>query len=197
MISMLKQWRNNYGFSLLTIAVVIYGSGMVGLFFWKKAFDAQAGNVPGVEFMRAVPLDMNRSPRPAVSMPDDYLNGEMASVTIQVDGFENDDGACLLAVYDTPDAFVNRNNEIAKEKVKITDRTAEWTVDLPIRTAMVIAVFHDENGNDQLDKGFRSIPTERYGFSRNARAIFGPPDFLAAKVEFNDQNPATLQITVK
>ncbi len=46
-----------------------------------------------------------------------------------------------------------------------------------------VAVFHDENGNDELDTDFHDFPTEGFGFSRSADGRFGPPDFEQAAVE--------------
>lgn len=42
-----------------------------------------------------------------------------------------------------------------------------------------IALFHDENGNGRLDKVLM-VPTEGFGFSRDAPVRFGPPRFAAA-----------------
>ena len=33
------------------------------------------------------------------------------------------------------------------------------------------------NGNQELDRNLIGIPTEPFGFSRNARGSFGPPSF--------------------
>lgn len=43
-----------------------------------------------------------------------------------------------------------------------------------------IAILHDENGNDRLDR-FAGIPREGIGFSRNPRFSFGPPSFNSAR----------------
>ncbi|MEI6089922.1 MAG: DUF2141 domain-containing protein [bacterium] len=37
--------------------------------------------------------------------------------------------------------------------------------------------FHDENKNDNLDLNWMGIPKEGYGFSNNAKGLFGPPSF--------------------
>jgi uncharacterized protein (DUF2141 family) len=37
--------------------------------------------------------------------------------------------------------------------------------------------FHDENKNDKLDLNWIGMPKEGYGFSNNAKGIFGPPSF--------------------
>lgn len=42
-----------------------------------------------------------------------------------------------------------------------------------------IALLHDENGNGKPDMAVM-IPTEGFGFSRNAPARFGPPSFARA-----------------
>ena len=39
-----------------------------------------------------------------------------------------------------------------------------------------IRVYHDLNGNGELDVNYLGIPKEPYGFSNNVRPVFGPPD---------------------
>lgn len=55
-----------------------------------------------------------------------------------------------------------------------------------------VSVFLDENGNGQLDSNLFGLPTELYGFSRNARGSMGPPAFAdaALRVEGSLQNHA-------
>lgn len=43
-----------------------------------------------------------------------------------------------------------------------------------------IALLHDENGNGKADRAAMMIPTEGFGFSRDAKVRFGPPRFGAA-----------------
>lgn len=45
-----------------------------------------------------------------------------------------------------------------------------------------IAIVHDENGNGRLDKRMM-LPSEGYGFSRDAPLRFGPPSFDSAAFE--------------
>lgn len=46
-----------------------------------------------------------------------------------------------------------------------------------------LMVYHDENGNGQLDKAANGMPLEGYGFSRNARGHWGPPSFEDARFD--------------
>lgn len=49
-----------------------------------------------------------------------------------------------------------------------------------------ISAYHDENGNKKFDKNFLGIPTEGYGFSRDVKVRFGPPQFEDAAFEIKD-----------
>ena len=44
-----------------------------------------------------------------------------------------------------------------------------------------IAIFHDKNSNNKFDTFF-SIPTEKFGFSNNAKVFLGPPKFEDASI---------------
>lgn len=57
--------------------------------------------------------------------------------------------------------------------------------DIPPGTWAVLA-YQDENGNNQLDRNFLGIPTENYGFSRDAAGRFGPPGFDDAAIEVRE-----------
>jgi len=51
-----------------------------------------------------------------------------------------------------------------------------------------LQVHHDHNGNGHMDFGFLHIPREGYGFSRDARPGFGPPDFEDAAFDVGDED---------
>jgi uncharacterized protein (DUF2141 family) len=60
-----------------------------------------------------------------------------------------------------------------------------------------VSVFHDENGDLELDTGLFGIPTEDYGFSRGARGAFGPPSFDDARLELGAGENRQITIQVK
>jgi uncharacterized protein (DUF2141 family) len=51
-----------------------------------------------------------------------------------------------------------------------------------------VSLFHDENDNKQLEKNVLGIPTEGYGFSRNARGFRAPPSFINASFDVKEGN---------
>ncbi|WEF32349.1 DUF2141 domain-containing protein [Pseudoduganella chitinolytica] len=63
---------------------------------------------------------------------------------------------------------------------------------IPPGTWAVLA-YQDENGNGKLDRNLLGIPSESYGFSRDAAGRFGPPTFEQAAIEVGEE-PAVAPI---
>ncbi|HEX8405623.1 MAG TPA: DUF2141 domain-containing protein [Duganella sp.] len=66
------------------------------------------------------------------------------------------------------------------------DETVVTIKNVPKGTWAVLA-YQDENQNDKLDRNLIGIPSENYGFSRDARGKFGPPDYEEAAIEVGDE----------
>ena len=49
-----------------------------------------------------------------------------------------------------------------------------------------VAIYHDENGNGQMDKRVFGIPKEPYGFSNNFRPRLSAPKFSDCKISVGD-----------
>ena len=50
-----------------------------------------------------------------------------------------------------------------------------------------VLAFEDANGNGKLDRNLLGIPSENYGFSRDARGSFGPPAFDDAAIDVREE----------
>ena len=59
-----------------------------------------------------------------------------------------------------------------------------------------VSLLHDENGNGKVDKAL-FIPTEGFGFSRDAKLRLGPPRFSAAAFEVRDDGPVYQTIRMR
>ena len=66
--------------------------------------------------------------------------------------------------------------------------------DLPAGS-YALSLFQDDNGNGQLDRNPAGMPTERYGFSRDALGRLGPPAFADARIELGADT--TVSITLR
>lgn len=105
------------------------------------------------------------------------------TVVVDVVGFEHDRGQALVALYLTAKGFPDDPRH-AHQKVAAPirgDRARVTFTEVPAGE-FAVAVLHDENGNLKMDTGFLGMPTEGYGFSRDARRPFGPPSFDDAKL---------------
>ena len=56
-----------------------------------------------------------------------------------------------------------------------------------------ISIYHDENANGKMDKNAMGIPKEAYGFSNNAKGLFGKPGYEDVKFQINSPEK---QITI-
>ncbi|NJO40041.1 MAG: DUF2141 domain-containing protein [Cyanobacteria bacterium CRU_2_1] len=80
---------------------------------------------------------------------------------------------------DPPESVNASESSDASEATDSTDSPNSFTYtfeNLPYGT-YAIAIYHDTNGDEQLDRGAFGMPTEAYGFSNDAPAITSPPRY--------------------
>ena len=107
----------------------------------------------------------------------------LADVSVSVNNIEPSKGRIMVALEKDPASFemkaISRplylGQFINADKISVT----VVFEDIPAGT-YAIKAFHDENSNQKLDTGLFGIPTELFGFSNDARATFGPPEFKDA-----------------
>ena len=105
-------------------------------------------------------------------------------VTIKVSGAISDNGSIKITIYGSESDFDNSENPVASESSLIIEGESAWTIphnQLP--TKFVVAAYHDENSDDLLNRNRLGIPTERYGFSQNARGLTGQPSYKQAAID--------------
>ncbi len=105
-----------------------------------------------------------------------------AELNVTVSGLRSGLGEVHVAVYDAAERFPKDDKYLTAAVVAAA--VGEVTVAFKDLAAgnYALAVYHDENGNNEFDQGILGIPLEGYGFSNDASAFFGPPDFAAAAV---------------
>ena len=114
----------------------------------------------------------------AVSIPS-----QAAELALSVNGVRSAKGSIMIAVYDAEPGFRDPMKAMARISLRAREGSVKVTLpDLPPAT-YAVAVFHDENGDQELDANILGIPTEGYGFSNDARGTMGPPSFQASAVE--------------
>mgnify|MGYP003111745510 FL=1 len=180
------QWKENHGTLLMVFAASITVVGVAILLFQQNRFRKPAfptsqmfPKPPDETSLEAfAPIDDSESDR--IQGPTFRLR--IAGATLEPDADER--GAIRIAIYPTSDRFNQPESAIWKRSVAI-DPASETVCLIPIDglpPTFAIAVFQDANENAQLDRNVLGVPSERYGFSNDARGKVGPPGFEEAVV---------------
>ena len=118
-----------------------------------------------------------------------------ADLTLRIEGASSASGKLMVAVFDDAKEFPRGKFKTAQVAPAATGAVTLVFKDLaPGRYAL--SAYHDANGNQKLDANMVGLPTEAYGFSRDARGSFGPPAFDEAAITLGDQ-PLQLSIHLK
>ncbi len=121
--------------------------------------------------------------------------GQCPGIHIEILNIRNSTGTVACALFESPAGFPTEFLSSATNVmvIKVRKTRARCTFeDIPPGT-YAIGVIHDENMNGKLDTNRLGIPTEGYGFSNNARNLFGPPSFSAASFPYDGR---TLDLTI-
>ena len=118
-----------------------------------------------------------------------------ATIILRVTGLRSEKGQVRIAVFNSSETWLGEQ-PVYSSTIRVDGQAVVWKInDVPYGD-YGIAVFHDENSNGKMDKNLLGMPLERYGFSNNLRATFGPPKWKKGK--FAVRNPTTeISIEVK
>ncbi len=108
---------------------------------------------------------------------------EAGVVEIHVKGIASPEGRLFVGLFRPEDDFPQQKQAYQGVVVVVENQeTATRFADVPDGT-YAVAVYHDTNGNGELDRNLFGVPKEDYGFSNNARGSFGAPAFKEAAFE--------------
>ena len=114
-------------------------------------------------------------------------------VTVKVVGIETVKGSMMVALYDEKSWS---GAAVTRARVAVDGKTVTLTLRAPAPGRYGIKMFHDVNGNGEMDTNLVGMPTEPVGFSNDAPIGFGPPAFAAAAFDVGPAG-ASQTITVK
>ena len=117
-----------------------------------------------------------------------------ADLTVEVVGALSNAGRMHFGLYDDARKFPEKDGRADGFETVIADNRVVGVFPGLKPGRYAVAVFHDENGNGEFDQGFLGIPLEDYGFSNDATAFLGPPDFEEAAVSVP---AAGIRITIR
>lgn len=117
-----------------------------------------------------------------------------SEITIKLTGLKSTKGKVLIALYNTSAGFPDDYNMAVEQVVTQTKSNFTYTIKNLKPGEYAIALFHDKNSNEKMDKNFLGIPKEGFGFSNNPRVLTGPPSFSKAKFNLKDKVRLTKEI---
>jgi uncharacterized protein (DUF2141 family) len=119
----------------------------------------------------------------AQGAPDPTAAAATGTITVEVERLRNSEGQVLFALFRSKTGFPKEPRRAAQRVASpIREGRARAVFENVPPGELAISVLHDEDGDFKVKTGLFGIPREGIGFSRNARATFGPPSFDDAKL---------------
>lgn len=108
-----------------------------------------------------------------------------ADLELTIAEARNAEGRVMVALFNDAEGFgkMLEAKRVAAAMLPIDGTTARLMIGGLVPGRYAVSVIHDQNGNGKLDTNLLGLPTEGYGFSRDARGTLGPPSFEAAAFE--------------
>ena len=103
-----------------------------------------------------------------------------ATLIVNVANIEAQTGNILVALYADQTAFNDETEPYRSANVPADRASAVVTFDGLKAGQYAFKLFHDVNGNGELDTDMLGIPSEPYGFSRDASDPFSAPEWKEA-----------------
>ena len=124
-----------------------------------------------------------------------FLNG--SEIHLKIKNIDNASGFVHFALYNEKMKFLSDDGKYIGLKKNAEKVKTEGILIKNLKAGIyAIAVYHDENGNNQFDKIF-AIPKEKYGFSNDAKVFFGPPSFDDASFQINENEKKNISIKLR
>lgn len=124
-----------------------------------------------------------------------FLVASQNTLTIMVQGVASSEGYIAVGVYTDAKNFLHQGKEFTGVFANAEQGTTQIVLsDLP-NNIYAISIFHDENGNKEMDTNFFGIPKEPIGFSIGKLKTFGPPSF--EECSFDMKTDTEIKIPIK
>lgn len=127
-----------------------------------------------------------------------FSPGINQNLKVTITRLHNNSGVVLVSLFREGNGFPdNAAKAYGKEKAYIVDKTATLIFKSVPPGTYAVAILHDENNNQKMDKNILGLPKEGYGFSNNASAPFGPPSYKKASFTHTVTVPTEIQVKAK
>jgi uncharacterized protein (DUF2141 family) len=119
------------------------------------------------------------------------------NIKLNISGIKDLKGNLKIAIYDKPENFLKETHLFQAKMLKIDKPQITTYFDNIPSGNYAISIYQDINENNKLDTNIFGIPTEKYGFSNNAKGSFGPPSFKESQFSIPDDKTVTMNIELR
>jgi uncharacterized protein (DUF2141 family) len=132
-----------------------------------------------------------------IAFPNHFASDKTkGKLIVKFVGLKSNVGEVKVALCNSSNNYEDHKSPFIGQDILIDNKKAIIEFDeLPFGEYAVKA-FHDEDNNDDLNTNLLGIPSEDYGFSNDARGMFGPPSWDDAKFKFGVEKQ-TIEIVIK
>lgn len=125
-------------------------------------------------------------------------SSQTGGIRIDISHLRSNDGHVLISLFKDGSGYPDDPEKaVRKAKISIKENTA-WVVFTGLPAGeYAVAVLHDENDDQKMNKNIIGLPKEGYGFSNNAMGTFGPPSFSSASFAYNGNGPVKVGIRTR
>ena len=168
-----SRWKENHGSLLLFVFAAIVGVGFLVIWYQQTRFVPP--RFPDGEMIQNI--DQLQENGQAILEQENMI-------AIRIAGAPNNRGSIKVAIHANPTTFNSGDQALISQSLELQDGEGLWLLPVDnLPNQFAVAAYHDENNDQQLTLNRFGIPSERYGFSREARGLTGPPNFLDAVIE--------------
>jgi uncharacterized protein (DUF2141 family) len=112
---------------------------------------------------------------------------KMPTLTIDITNIKKSGGSLRVAVFKPTSTFGGSKPDF--HKIIPIEKPASQRLTFELEPGnYAVAVYHDVNNNDKLDKNLVGYPREPFGFSNNYRPVLSGPDFSDCSFEVGSTN---------
>lgn len=104
-------------------------------------------------------------------------------IDVVVEGVRNGNGLIAITLYpDNPRKFLVRKGSLYVGRVDAQEGSTRGCIHVPQPGVYAIAIYHDENGDQNFDRTGLGLPAEGFGFANNPSTLAGLPAFKSVRL---------------
>ena len=115
-------------------------------------------------------------------------------LSVVVTNLENNDGVLQFGLYNNAERFPIVGETYKMIRVKTSGTSRKYTFKGLPKGDYAVAIYQDENNNDNCDKNFLGVPIEPYAFSNDFRPKLSVPSFKDCSFLLNKSKTVTIKL---